>query len=489
MKLQHAAVIGHPIGHTMSPFIHKRLFALEGFSVSYQVLDVPDLSASLPALRSLDCFNVTIPHKGAIIPFLDELEENARRFGSVNTVKVEAGRMKGYTTDGAGCYKALENHGVDCSGRVLLLGNGGAARAMAFEAAVRQRDLDLTVACRESSQPKAVALAQEVAAFLRERGDRAFRLSIKTYEELEEESLPGHSALGFDLLLNATSVGMYPNTGESPVSGAVLSRCAAVFDAVYNPAQTELLRLAGGGRPRDLVWLPLPPGGHCPPLPRCPRGTLPDFPGKRNGEGEGCAMSEPDKKRARRRRRRPPIKKGAPAAQKEGQAPLSGNIVLCGFMGCGKTSVGKRAAKLLGRQFCDLDSYIERKAGMTVSEIFAQEGEAGFRARETQAAEEVASMQGMVIASGGGTVLSPQNVEAFHRHGAKILFLDVPVAALQERLKNDKRRPLLQVPDRRRVIAELHEKRAPLYRAAADIVVDGGAPAIVVAKRVAQLFQ
>ena len=184
-------------------------------------------------------------------------------------------------------------------------------------------------------------------------------------------------------------------------------------------------------------------------------------------------MNEPEKKRSRRRRRRPPIKKGAPAAQKEGQAPLSGNIVLCGFMGCGKTSVGKRAAKLLGRQFCDLDSYIERKAGMTVSEIFAQEGEAGFRARETQAAEEVASMQGMVIASGGGTVL----------------FLDVPVAALQERLKNDTRRPLLQVPDRRRVIAELHEKRAPLYRAAADIVVDGGAPAIVVAKRVAQLFQ
>ena len=68
---------------------------------------------------------------------------------------------------------------------------------------------------------------------------------LVAYEELEEESLPGHSALGFDLLLNATSVGMYPNTGESPVSGAVLSRCAAVFDAVYNPAQTELLRLAG----------------------------------------------------------------------------------------------------------------------------------------------------------------------------------------------------------------------------------------------------
>ena len=169
--------------------------------------------------------------------------------------------------------------------------------------------------------------------------------------------------------------------------------------------------------------------------------------------------------------------------------PLSGNIVLCGFMGCGKSSVGRRVAKLLNRQFCDLDNYIEQKAGMTVAEIFAREGEQGFRMRETQAAEEVASRKGMVIASGGGTVLSQRNVEAFHKHGAHILFLDVTVAALQERLKNDKRRPLLQVPDRRRVIAELYEKRDPLYRAAADLVIDGGAPAVVVAKRVAERFQ
>ena len=189
---------------------------------------------------------------------------------------------------------------------------------------------------------------------------------------------------------------------------------------------------------------------------------------------------EPAKKKRRRPRRRPRVQK---------PRPLSGNIVLCGFMGCGKSSVGRRVAKLLERQFCDLDSYIEQQADMTVAEIFAKEGEAGFRAREAQAAEEVAAQEGMVIASGGGTVLSPRNVEAFHKHGAHILFLDVPVAALQERLKNDKRRPLLQVPDRRKVIAELYEKRVPLYRAAADITVDGGAPAVVVAKRVAALFQ
>ena len=73
MELQKAAVIGHPIAHTMSPFIHKRLFALEGIPCTYQVLDVPDLAAAMPELRNLDCFNITIPHKSAILPFLEEL--------------------------------------------------------------------------------------------------------------------------------------------------------------------------------------------------------------------------------------------------------------------------------------------------------------------------------------------------------------------------------------------------------------------------------
>lgn len=243
MRVQNAAVIGHPIGHTMSPFIHQRLFALEGIPVSYQVLDVPDLPAALPALRELDCFNITIPHKSSILPFLDGLEEKARLFGSVNTVQVKEGKLLGFTTDGAGCYKALENHGCDFSGRVLLLGNGGAARALAFEAAARQRDLDLTIACRKSSQPKAVALTQEVAAYLRRRGDRDFCLEVDTYEELE--AFCRWEGRSFDLLLNATSVGMHPHAGESPVSAEVVARCRAVFDAVYNPAQTQLLRLAG----------------------------------------------------------------------------------------------------------------------------------------------------------------------------------------------------------------------------------------------------
>lgn len=163
--------------------------------------------------------------------------------------------------------------------------------------------------------------------------------------------------------------------------------------------------------------------------------------------------------------------------------------MLCGFMGCGKSSVGRRAAALLDREFCDLDIYIEKKEGMTVAEIFAKYGEEGFRQRETRAVEEVARRPGLVVASGGGTVLSTRNVDAFHAKGCLIVFLDAPLAALQERLKNDRRRPLLQVPDRRQVIEELHGKRVPLYRAAADLVVDAGAPPVIVARRVAQAVE
>ncbi len=164
---------------------------------------------------------------------------------------------------------------------------------------------------------------------------------------------------------------------------------------------------------------------------------------------------------------------------------MTGNIVLCGFMGCGKTTVGKRLARLLGRQFCDLDHYIEKKEGMTVSDIFAKYGENGFRQRETQAADEVSKEGGMVVACGGGTVLFPQNVDAFHANDSVILLLYVPLAVLQERFKNDRKRPLLQRPNRQQVIADLYKQRIPQYRAAADITVRATAPAWVVAKRIA----
>lgn len=168
---------------------------------------------------------------------------------------------------------------------------------------------------------------------------------------------------------------------------------------------------------------------------------------------------------------------------------MKGNIVLCGFMGCGKTTVGKKTAKLLDLPFCDLDEYIEQKEGMKISEIFAEFGEEGFRERETQAVEEIAQKGGMVVACGGGTALFPQNIEAFHRNGSVIVLLYVPLVLLQERLKNDTQRPLLQKPNRHKVIAELYKQRISKYRAAADVTLRAAAPVPVVAKRLIALYE
>lgn len=163
------------------------------------------------------------------------------------------------------------------------------------------------------------------------------------------------------------------------------------------------------------------------------------------------------------------------------------NLILCGFMGCGKSTIGRRLAALSGRKLIDMDRFIEEEQGMTIREIFDRYGEDAFRQMETEASKALSLQSNLVIASGGGTVLNPQNADILRRNG-KILLLEVPLAALQERLKTDTQRPLLQRPDRREFIAELFEKRMPLYRQAADLIVPAGAPGNVVARRILEML-
>lgn len=148
------------------------------------------------------------------------------------------------------------------------------------------------------------------------------------------------------------------------------------------------------------------------------------------------------------------------------------NIVLCGFMGCGKSTVGKNLARKTGRKFLDMDAYIEQKEGMKISEIFEKFGEQGFRDREHEACRALAAMSNLVIASGGGAFTFERNVQEF-RGKDTIVLLDVPLDIIRIRLKNDTTRPLLQRPDKDRAMKELYEKRLPLYKAAADVTVKG----------------
>ena len=153
---------------------------------------------------------------------------------------------------------------------------------------------------------------------------------------------------------------------------------------------------------------------------------------------------------------------------------MKSNIALIGFMGSGKSTVGKRLARRLGREFVELDRLIEERAGKSIAEIFRERGEGGFRELEEELIKGVSeSMYDAVIACGGGAIVRPANVDRL-RQSSHIVYLEVETATLQDRLARSRKRPLLDRPDRERVIEELHAARCPFYEAAADITVKTG---------------
>lgn len=149
---------------------------------------------------------------------------------------------------------------------------------------------------------------------------------------------------------------------------------------------------------------------------------------------------------------------------------MTKNLILCGFMGSGKTSVGTALAKTLSKEFIDLDKYIEKNEGLTVSEIFARFGEEHFRNLETKAATCLGSESGRVISLGGGTVLRSENIPPLKQNGI-IFYLDVNADTVLNRLKYDTTRPLLK-NNKEQVVYDLINTRAPIYKAAADYTVD-----------------
>lgn len=141
-------------------------------------------------------------------------------------------------------------------------------------------------------------------------------------------------------------------------------------------------------------------------------------------------------------------------------------------MGCGKSTVGRNLARKTGKRFVDMDAYIEKKTGKTISEIFTDQGEDGFRDIEHEVCLELADKSNLIIATGGGALTFERNVRAFKGKDI-IVLLDVPLERIRYRLRNDKVRPLLQRPDKNKAMTELYNKRYPLYKAASDVTVKG----------------
>ena len=223
------ALIGHPLGHSMSPLIHEKLFALSGLDdTSYELIDIApeNMAKSRELLESLRGLNVTIPHKQAVIPLLDELAESALRYNSVNCISNKDGKLTGYNTDCDGFLRSAEK--LPIGGNVAILGCGGVGRMIAIEVARHGGNITLAVI------PQDFKNAQLLMAEIMSKCSGA---SIKI---VEISALEGD----FDLLINATPVGMYPKTGTCAVSDKVIENSGSVFDVIYNPIETLLMKKA-----------------------------------------------------------------------------------------------------------------------------------------------------------------------------------------------------------------------------------------------------
>ena len=147
------------------------------------------------------------------------------------------------------------------------------------------------------------------------------------------------------------------------------------------------------------------------------------------------------------------------------------NLILCGFMGSGKSTIGKLLSEKLGARFIDTDTYIEQKEGMTISEIFKTHGEDYFRQREYEVCEELSQLKKTVISTGGGTLLREENMRALKKNGV-VFLLNISSRTVLTRLKNDTTRPLLQQADKEKTVKMMLSNRIPLYNRAADYVID-----------------
>ena len=371
----------------------------------------PEELAAFMAEHDFHGINVTIPYKKAVIPYLNELSPRAKSIGAVNTVVNRNGLLYGYNTDFGGMQALLSKMGVDIRGqKALILGSGGTSKT-------------------------ALAVLQSSGAGEIFRVSRSGKDSALTYDQAR--SL--HSDA--QIIVNTTPCGMFPDTDKQPIDLTAFPDLRVVADAIYNPLRTDLILQAQG------MGLAAEGGLYMlvaqavlaaelfseQPLPECETQRI------------------YDELLSQRR-----------------------NVVLIGMPGCGKTTVGRLLAKELGRNMLDVDELIVQRAGCPISQIFESRGQEYFRRMETEIITEISRKNGLIIASGGGSVLSKENVRRLSQNG-RLFFIDRP----PDHLLPTADRPLANNEEK---ITKLYRERLPIYLDAADRVVKADGPPEAVAR-------
>lgn len=439
-------ILANPVEHSMSPMLQNLYAESTGTDLVYVPFKVKEeeLQAAVSGAFALNILgmNVTVPHKQAVMKYLDDIDEAAREVGAVNTlVRTERG-YKGYNTDVEGLRRAVEEAGFAVNGRdCLLIGAGGAARAAVCMMA-RGKAGSITVLNRSLEK------AEELAEY----GNRiAGRDLMKALPLSQWKELSGKRYLA----IQCTSVGMHPAVDAAPVEDREFYQLIEeALDVIYTPAETKFMHLVreAGGRAVNGLKMLVYQGAASYELWN---------PGTKI-EKETLALAE--------------------ALIQKRLQPKRKTLVLIGFMGAGKTSVGKELAELLGCALCDTDQETERQAGMAVSEIFRLQGEENFRKMETDTLRKLLKQTDgdggfTVISAGGGLVLREEN-QRLLKENAVCVYLKASPGQILHRLQGDTSRPLLQGGNVREKVEGLMAARGPVYEKAADITVntDGRTP-------------
>ena len=233
-RTQFCGVIGNPVGHSLSPAIHNAAFRKLGLNFVYLAWKVERIGDAIKGLRALGNFrgaSVTIPHKVAAIPFLDHVEMTAQRIGAINTIVAEKGELTGYNTDATGALKALQEGGAELKDRrIVIVGSGGAARAIAFAMAVESGAKQLTLLGIDD--PERTNLAQDIYSNT-SLVVEDFHLNETTLRRVLPDT---------HVLIHCTPVGMSPNTDATCIPSTLFHADLSVMDIVYNPVETRLLK-------------------------------------------------------------------------------------------------------------------------------------------------------------------------------------------------------------------------------------------------------
>lgn len=347
--------------------------------------------------KNFKAINVTIPYKQDVIPYLDVISDTAREIGAVNTIINKNGKLYGYNTDYSGLVALIEYNDIEIKDKkVLILGSGGTSRT----ARVVAKNLG----------------AKSVLCVSRSGGD-----GLITYDDVYKNHTDA------DVIINTTPCGMYPNMGESAVDVCRFSKLEAVVDAIYNPINSHLLIQSKKNGVKAVEGLYMLVAQAVFAAEKFLDKTFPEF---RIAEIVGEILKEKQ------------------------------NIVLIGMPGCGKSTIGKELAKELNKEFVDSDKEIVKKTGETIPWIFANKGESEFRKIESEIIKELSAKQGLVIATGGGAVLNPRNVDLLKGNGI-VLFLDRNI----EDIEATADRPL---SSNRSDLEKRYNERYPIYLSSAD---------------------